>query len=367
MDDTESEGEVSLGDLNSQFERKIDSGVRLGLEQPSPEDVLFLQVWSLREQVRETVELGRARVLREQDSLLKSQIHILKDASHAPKLAERHNSLLISPQFIAVMELLAGGLQAMDAVRNLFANDQRMLARLQRVKTASDIDVFVQDLHKIAEKYGFFVSHYSPEYEEKRLMDPNFLIVETDIPNNGKNDRIAIADCQICIPETNVTEPVFELPNPELGDRNFEPHFVDYIRDHPSSFAVVEDITCAAQYNNSGYAGITRNKGFHVISTQLNPERGEAHQIKFAGAAIAMLLGIRRPDGTEVLLQNLPGLPKPVKNERSLQAHTHSRHEARLSYFLNNRLLPFTVGGQQYQIVVGWLMHFLSLTPRAKK
>ena len=212
---------------------------------------------------------------------------------------------------------------------------------------------------------GFFISQYSEGDMQRRQDDPEYLLVETSIPIPDSEDRLVIADCHTRIPACTVSEPIFEMPDTSRGDVIYLETLVKQIGTRKTRYAIVEDITCVAEHNDRGFAGIARNNAFHRIETEINPARGE-HAIEKVAAAIAVLEGVRCPDGSIILLEEL-GNRMPIKNERSLLAHRFSRHECGMAYYLHRRELPFVINGQVYYIIVGWLMHFLDLKSRAKK
>lgn len=288
-------------------------------------------------------------------ALLTTSVDIIKRPEDALRLAERHNSLVVSDDFIVAMELLAGNQQSLDRLAPLLEprlRDRVMLAK----KKPEEAMMILSDLYTLGGDHGFFVKRYSEEYECSRITSDEFLITEGSVPDPLQPARrIPVADCQIRIPAPNETVPLVEGPcNP--GDVVYDPDLVQSILHKPNCVAVMEDITCAREFDNRGIAGVVRHAGYSLIQNTVNQQRKGA-EIEKVAAAIAGLQGIIRPDGSRIMLRDYMG-NGVLLNYRSMVAHTKSRYQAHLAYYQDQRPVSVQIGAEEYKILVRWYMHF---------
>lgn len=376
------DGKDDGGDVEDEFETLLRRGLtaegsRLkGVPPPSPEDLLLMERWEAQKRSSENLDRARERRHREQHTLLHSDVRLIRGAEHAPRFVERHNYLLISEIYIIAVEILTGNTEQVDRLLGIVASDAELMQRLRQRGLLDSLQAaaatcksapgtLLQVVYRIAEDLGFFVKKYSTEHEAAYLESSDTVVSELTIPKApGSMERLATADCQGRLPRMDAEKPIMDMPDVARGDRIFDPAFVQNMHTHPQRYAIVDDITSVVP--NSGHAGLARNFVFDTTIKVINPLRGE-HAIEDFAAEIALIEGLERPDGSAIMLRDLPGNTKPVKNEHSLQAHIHSRWDARLAFYLSNRRVPFQIGDQQYHIIMGWLVHFLSLSSAKKK
>ncbi len=335
----------------------------VGPEDDDPESREVIQHWE-----RNRVESARAEQRVDQHALLQTSVSRLRGREHAARLADRHNQLLISDQFIAALEMLRGDPATVRRLIDGMGHNYSLQLRLeQALRVPSQAPALLAELFPLASEHGFFVSRYSEDYEAERLGSDDMLITEGSIPAAGRKDPVPIADCQIRIARTDATVPIIDLPD-QPTDHVYEMEQVRRLQDHPGEFAVMEDIACEQKYDKSGYAGVVRNWSFSHIRESINAERRAAGgpEIRQCGAAIAGLLGIVRPDGGRVLVSDVLTHAQ-ILNQRSVMAHERSRFAGQLGYTLDNRLVPYQVGAEKYQLLVRWFVYFQPIAPSAKK
>lgn len=278
-------------------------------------------------------------------AVLDSSAEIVHSPERAAALAQRHNELLKGREYIEYALLNAGRFDLLKKMYEQFVAPDIVSKQMCDVQAGiiTPRQLYRSLIHT-ANDEGYFIEEYTPEFMLKRLQSPDFAISEVSI-KTGEGMR-AVADCQVRLPHTDVTKPIFDMPDPPY---DMNDSLLEQMAAEPWRFAVEEDLTCAREFNSKGYAGVARNHAYSHIRNEINPTRGD-RKITHAVAAIACMQGIVTPDGEKIKAE-------PVLNNRSILAHTKSRYESDLSHQLPNRLVPVRMGDETYNLIVRWMMY----------
>lgn len=327
------------------------------------EAVAAVRAWQL-DKIRRELD-GSGREKRDQlRQLLNTDVKLLKGSEHAERLAERHNSMLISPELIAFLELSSEH-PDMDVVRDAL-EQVRVQGRnsgplMELIAGRISMQDFRKHLIRIANTIGFFLEKYSSELEKNRLESGEYVVGETELNHPETADRVAVADCQVRYPAPGATAAVFELPDP-ARDMVWNQALVDEMLKSPSTFVSEDDIACIPEASDNRNAGYARTAVYNYILNELNPNRDDADQIEKAVAMIALVQGIERPSGERLYFH---GSPKGgLLNGKSVTAHVQSQYGAELAYQLNDRTITFVIAGKEYKILVTWMAYVQDLRKR---
>ncbi len=300
--------------------------------------------------------LSKERVVKQEQDLqsmqqratLSSRAEIISGSEHAERLADRHNSHLMSREYVLYSLAEKNLLTDIDNIlQTLDEDDQLRFLAQDLLKDPAKAKDLYKTMIGTANDHGFFMQRYSAEYQAARLNNPNFVIAEVGLPTE-KSGILQVADCQVHLPTMDAQKPVFEIPS-MLGDEVSRPEHLQQILTEPWRFGCEEDITCARPFDSQGYAGVARHRAYHHIENDVNPLRGD-RKITHAIAAIACMQGVQLPDGQNVSARS-------VLNDRSVLSHTRSRYTAELTYQLPNRLVPIKMGSHDYNVITRWMMY----------
>ncbi len=276
--------------------------------------------------------------------------------SNAKAMTQRHNSHLISAQFISLVDQIA---QSSDG--NL------------REKYG--------DLQRLAQWFGFFILPYSQENMYNRLDArypsgfPEYAVTE-GIANHPDPDhwmhgkKMRGADCHIHLPDIApdaqpVNEPLQSTD--EIIDTDWVKNVMEK---EPHRIANVDDIQCIRDLSHLGLASHTLRAALDDILDRVNKDRPVGSEITYITAEIATLQGIVTPDGKEIRLVRDLQLPL-LHNGRSDYVFEHFCHDRWTPFttacIRRNRLHPLILKdtkGQtyEYQIIADWWRKYSTRT-----
>ena len=290
----------------------------------------------------------------------------------AERLAFRHNRLCMGKDFILATALMGGDSELLET---LSRDDPDTSLKMEVAMGVSALPVgaacALHHMSRVASKEGFFLIDYPVEQMERNLQDPLWIVAEASGAHPcDEQGRVApVADYHCHLPSADGNElPSIELPVEiagDDGDHIFCDTVLRQLREAPWRVAMGEDITCDKEHSlsglpmsNLGLAGMARRKVLHEIETEINPQRW-GHEIRFMGAAIAVVQGMTLPSGEEILLTDL--CESTIKNDRSILVHEEGRNPAKLAWKLVNRRVPVQIGSETYHVIVNWLYYFHDL------
>ena len=280
-----------------------------------------------------------------------SKVH--NEKRRATILKCRHNERLKGIIFVKCLEDLSGG----DSNRVSMAREA------------------LEELQKDIEENGVFLIEYDDELMEERLspgryswrsdpekkLIPEYIVAESwgrhpDPDNPLHTKKVVAADCQIHLPlPKRDVLPVVEIPTDEDILRNSP--FIEYLNANPYAVALIEDIVCQEEMGELRLASVAMSKALrHIMEANKNRKR---NRITHVATSIADLRGIRKPDGTEIMLKEDLGLP-PICNERSLHLFSHFKSNYytpfKTAFILKNRTVPIEFRGERYEIILDWIV-----------
>lgn len=326
----------------SKFENSMLYSIGKHLEADREREALQQQLKHLQQLMqKKRWELRRALDIH---TTLLTDTDALKDGEQvAARLAQRHQNHWISPDLVKAIAPLTGNAAETERVLEPFR---------QRANTT-----------------GFFLMQYDQEMMLERLTSPSYVIAEASgrsaDEDHPRHHAVApAADCQMGLPEARAdAEFVFELP--EKNDHIIQAELVEKLKLHPWETAEVKDLATDPGMENGGLAGAARSAAFDHIRDVVNPQRGE-FPIRNIAASIAQVTGVELPDGKTVRLIGDLDYRNGIFNTHSVHAHSVGRYPAVPVYNLLNRKVPVEVEGQQYFILVTWMMYFHDLLRKAE-
>lgn len=319
---------------------------------PSEEELFakeFEQAW------QQVEEESRAEKLRgnTKDAMrdaVAPRVDFLEGPAHAGRLAERHNSHLLTGRIADAMY---------DAA---FTLGQARLAAIGRL----------QELKKRADEHGVFVFPYDEAYERARLEgrhadgSPTYLIAEAwgAHPERG---FVPGADAQIALPaaERNA-KPVFTVPT--ASDTVPRDKFLEEMMDFPERVAQIDDVVTELDMQRKRLASRAMEAALVRIRDEINPARGE-HAIRIVTAEIVSVRGMRLKEGGHELFldHEIPG--EPILNTSSMIVFDHLRSDVVGSFnnvwVLEKRYVPVDNHPHVEALIVNWYVKAARLRPRS--
>lgn len=271
---------------------------------------------------------------------------VLPGPERAAALRDRHNSLIRSAEIA------------------------RAILRLDEIGDRAPLNSIAIDVLRS----GAFLMWYHLEKLVDRLTSPLWVVTESlgrqvyrDRPAHG--ELIRAGDCQCQLPRDAADAvPVVTLPDVRDGGDTVVhgAKAIDRIRACPAIAGSVEDLCSERQVARLGFAGESRDRAFAEI-------RGLPRHfpIRYMTAELFCIKGVRRPNGSVVLLSEFDPPVGDLVNAASYFAHIYSkRHPAFHGWTLRERNVDVTLDEREepgpYTLIADWLVlvHDLGLAGR---
>jgi len=270
----------------------------------------------------------------------------------AMHLAHRHNDLCIAEDIVQLVLDCEGPVDSIER--------EGLIDKLEAHR-------------KHANKNGFFLMRYTPEFVKSRLTaapysvsigghdeeSPSYIVAEAagKKPNADgavEGPPLWASDCNVNLPEpsSSAQEVISSLQD---GDTITMEHYANELKNKPWSMAIVDDLTCEEDMQHLGLAGASMAKAIESIVERVNPKRGE-FPIEYIAAEIASIRGVVLPEGKKIMLPDLE--VNPIGNGRSRYVFEHCRFGFEHAWELVDRehevLLPGDDPSKPHKVIVKW-------------